>query len=237
MADLTYFMLGFALDPIEAAYKAGSEYLRKQFTEAERDYDNLLRSAEAEGRDLYEIDEETGQGFDVGEHTYYRQVVIENALQAHRQAFATMIHHAWEKHVCFVLRVPEYRFKNAYAEMARKIGATVDRGRLERLRKTANCVKHESAELYDAHPEMFDGQELHLMDASLTPSERKADKRVSKTGERGDWLDALRLSDADIADFIDAVRTSALPSDKFRKKWRHPASEGDPAPAGLSATE
>lgn len=237
MADLTYFMLSFALDPIEAAYKAGSEYLKQQFAEAERDYESLLRSAKAEGRDLYEIDEETGQGFDVGEHTYYRQVVIENALQAHRQAFATMIHHAWEKHVCFVLGVPEYRFKNAYAEMARKVGASIDRDRLERLRKAANCVKHESAELYDTHPEMFDGQELHLMDAGLTPSERKADKRVSKTGERGDWLDALRLSDDDIADFINAVRTSALPSDKFRNRWRQPTDEGDAAPPGSFASE
>lgn len=232
MADLTYFMLGFALDPIEGAYRAGADYLSQQFAKAEKEYEELLRSAAAEGRDLYEFDEETGQGFDVGEHSYYRQIVIENTLQAHRQAIATMIHHAWEKHVCLVLRVPEYRYKSAYAEVAKKHGLTVDRLRLERLRKTANCIKHESAELYDAHPEMFDTAELHLTDAELTPRQQRDDKRISKVGMRGNWLDALRLSDEDIVDFIDAVRKSALPGEKFRHKWRKSAKEGASTKSG-----
>lgn len=229
MADLTYFMLGFALDPIEGAYRAGVDFLKPQFAEAEEEHEELLRSAAAEGRDLYEFDEETGQSFDVGEHSYYRQIVIENSLQAHRQALATMIHHAWEKHVCFILGVPEYRYKSAYAAMAKKYGPTVDRVRLERLRKTVNCIKHESAELYDAHAEMFDTAELHLFDPSLTSRQRQDDKRVNQAGMRGNWLDALRLSDEDIADFIDAVRKSALPGEKFRHQWRKSPIESDSA--------
>lgn len=231
MADLTYFMLGFSLDPIESAYKAGVEYLNRKFEAAEQDYEELIRTAKEEGRDLYQFDEETGQGFDVGEHTYYQQVVIENALQAHRQAFAIMIHHAWEKHVCFILRVHEYRYANAYGELGKKHGLSIDRQRLERLRLTANCIKHESAELYDHHPEMFDGKELHLFDAGLKPSEQKEDKRVSKDGMRGDWEDALRISDVDISDFIDAVWKSALPKDTFTSRLRKRHAERQAATA------
>ena len=228
MADLTYFMLGFALDPVEGAYRAGMDYLNQQFAEAQQEHEELLRSAAAEGRDLYEFDEETGQGYDAGEHSYYRQIVIENSRQAHRQAFATMIHHAWEKHVCFLLRVPEYRYRSAYAEVAKERGLTIDRLGLERLRKTANCIKHESAELYDAHPEMFDKTELDLSDAELSPKQQKNNKRISEAGMRGNWLDALRLTDQDIADFIGAVRKSALPGEKFRQEWRKQPIQGVP---------
>lgn len=43
MADLTYFMLGFALDSVEGAYRAGMDYLNQQFAEAQQEHEEWPR--------------------------------------------------------------------------------------------------------------------------------------------------------------------------------------------------
>jgi hypothetical protein len=224
MADLTYFMLNFALEPIRGAYKAGKEALTTQYAVAVKKYDEFLAQVETGEVDAIWEDEETGQTFDHGEYILADQLIAESALQSHRQAFAIMIHHVWEKHVCYALKAPEYQCNKAYGELAKK-GWPIDKPRLERLRMTANVVKHESAELYDHHPQMFVESELHVFESGLPPQKRKTIKTISKEGLRGNWLEALNLTDEDIADFIDTVRKSALPPKGLVRRWRQQAGE------------
>lgn len=194
MADLSYVFFNFDLMSITQAYEAGRDALLQHVARAEEAYRSHVASVAAgEAVDIIK-DEESGQTFDVGDHIYHSQETARDMLNLHRQAFAVMLHHAWERHVCAVRHYPEYQCNKAYGEMA-KAGWPIDRFRLERLRMVANCVKHDSGELYDYHPELFDA-------ANLPPSSE---------GEKPQrhWQDALRLADADVTDFVDAVRRSA----------------------------
>lgn len=224
MADLTYFMLNFALEPICGGYKVGKEALTAQYTVAVKKYDEFIAEVKAGKVDAVWEDEETGQTFDHGEYVLADQLIAESALQSHRQAFAIMIHHVWEKHACYALKVPEYQCNKAYGELAKK-GWPIDKLRLERLRMTANVIKHESAELYDHHREMLDASELHVFESGLPPKKWRTIKNISKEGLRGNWLDALNLTDDDIADFIDTVQKSALPPKGLIQRWRQRAED------------
>lgn len=224
MADLTYFMLDFDLQPIWGAYQAGKEALTTQYTNAVKRYDEFLAKVKAGEEDEIWKDEETGETFDHGEYILADQRIVESALQSHRQAFAIMIHHVWEKHACYALRVSEYQCNKAYGELAKK-GWPIDKPRLERLRMTANVIKHEGAELYDHHRQMFVANEINVFASGLSIQKCKAIKTISKEGLRGNWLEALTLTDEDIADFIDTVRKSVPPPKGLVRRWRQQAED------------
>ncbi|WP_324698903.1 hypothetical protein [Novosphingobium sp. RL4] len=78
----------------------------------------------------------------------------------------------------------------------------MDKDRLERLRTTAYCIKHNDRELYDHHPVMFDPDCVPEGRAIYSSS----------------WSEALRLHDADILDFFDAVRKSATVKEGANRK-------------------
>lgn len=194
MPDLSYVWFNFDLTAIAQAYEAGRNALLEQIADAEATYEtHRAKVAAGETVDI-EYDEDSGQTFDVGDYVYHAQKSAREMLNLHRQAFAVMIHHAWERHVCVVGHYPEYQCNKAYGELAKK-GWPIDKPRLERLRMTANCVKHDDGDLFDMHPEMFDPDDLPVSFEGEKPTRH--------------WQDALRLSDEDVADFVDTVRRSA----------------------------
>lgn len=200
MADLSFIYLEMSLTPIRLAYGAGHAALVKQLADAEAEeiaHGEAVAAGEVED---YNYDPDTGDHYYTSEHRHYAIEAAHDALNQHCKAFATMIHHAWERHVCEQNDWDEYKCNLAYEILARKKGWTIDKPRLERLRMTANCVKHDANELYGKHPEMFDVHEV--------PSGRLFRKDSWKTVRNG-WSEALRVTDDDITDFLDAVRRSA----------------------------
>jgi hypothetical protein len=71
-----------------------------------------------------------------------------------REAFAITLHHFWEKECNAWMKVRRYQSGTAYKALVAK-GYAVDKTGLEKLRKTANCIKHGSDELYRQYPAMF----------------------------------------------------------------------------------
>ncbi|NMN06414.1 MULTISPECIES: hypothetical protein [unclassified Novosphingobium] len=58
-----------------------------------------------------------------------------------------------------------------------------------------NVIKHDSAVLFDHHRQMFVANELHVFESGLPRPKRETIKTVSQEGLRGNWLEALNLTD------------------------------------------
>lgn len=192
MVELTFMWLEMGLTPVRLAYRAGHAAIMQQIADAEA-AENAHSAAVAAGDvEDYHYDPDTGDHHYTSEHNSYAVDAAHDTLNYHCKAFATMIHHAWERHVCEQNGWGVYKCNQAYAILAGK-GWNIDKPRLERLRMVANCVKHNDRDLYGAHPEMFD--------PDAVPAKRPF--------RSSSWSEALRVTDADITDFIDTVRQSA----------------------------
>lgn len=208
MVDLRPHFMITSLSPLENAYRAGELPLLKMLDEAEAEFRDHLRLVELGLADDVWIDEDTGQSFDRRDYVLASFRIAHDAIQAHRKAFTLMIHHCWEKHVCDFMQVIRYDANKAYG-LLKQDGWKIDIPRLEFLRMASNCIKHDSAEMYDKHPEKFDGEIVLFKAEGLTEKEMRQDTRISKCGYRGRWEEALVLTNDHMADFFDTVRKSA----------------------------
>lgn len=191
MADLTFFYLLFSLDPIIGAYKAGRDAIRAEITKAEAAEDGLTDDIKAGKTERYSHDEETGQEHDAIEYAYFTTIVAKKTLNQHAQAFTVMLYHAWEKHVCNTKGWKKLNLPDGYYILERE-GWQIDRSGLGRLRKAINCIKHIDTELFRDHKEMFDLSEIDV-----------------KRDGIGGIHEALRVTDDDVMDFIDVIKSSA----------------------------
>lgn len=192
MADLSQFFFKITLDTIEESYRAGRDALTSRIEQTSEEASRYALQLKT-GQVIDEIvDEDTGYTFSQSEAFAYQEKLNQEILNIHAQAFAVMIHHAWEKHVLNLN--PDwarYCCHKAYGELT-KLGWAIDKPRLERLRMVSNFVKHEGTEILDYHAEMFDG------------------KTVFQFGDRMIFDDdALIVSEDDILDFLDTAYQSA----------------------------
>jgi len=209
MVDLRPVFMSWSLSPLEAAFKGGEDQIGNQIERCVREYDAHNEALAVGLADREWRDPETGEAYDKGGWILAEMAVIDDVLQAHRKAFAVMIHHTWEKHVCEFMKLPRYYPNSEYGPL-KAAGWQIDIDGLTLLRQIANCVKHDSAELYDAHPKMFTNEGVWFEPVqSSTKKIRKTDGRVSKDGWRGRWEEALRLQHDDILNLFDIVKRSA----------------------------
>lgn len=152
------------------------------------------------------MDEDSRQTIPNLEYQIIRGQVAEEALQAHRKAFALMTFHAWEKHVCTYMDWPRYLGERGFEDLEAK-GWTIDRQGLKLLQKTANCIKHDGAELFDFDESMF-GEELILFGTDGTFTKKSKGQRVNRNGHWTYWEDALRLTHEHILKFFTLVEES-----------------------------
>lgn len=115
----------------------------------------------------------------------------EGALRLIREGFTVILHHFWEKQALgwYTFRTGKYEYGAAYKNLPGE-GYLIQKKELEKLRKTANVIKHDSRDLYGSHRAMF---RMNLDDDY---------KSGAKTGYYP-WLD---ISDADIDGFFETLR-------------------------------
>ena len=192
MADISHVFIRMTLNTIRSSYYTGRDALAARIAEADREALLFATELEAGNVDEFFVDDVTGQTFSMAEYHYYQTKSAREMLNSHAQAFAIMIHHAWEKHVLFLNHGWEkYKFREAYGELSRD-GWTIDVPRLEKLRMVANFVKHESTEILSHFGEMFNDTPIYQINQKYIFED-----------------DALIVSDHDIEEFMDAVLNSA----------------------------
>lgn len=206
MTDLRPIYLSIALNPLRTAYAAGHAPLLAGYEESVLEVKAALERKDAGLSDEDWSDEITGQTMPNLDYWVMHGQVAESALQAHRKAFTLMAFHAWEKHVCTYMEWSEYLGEKGFGELM-AAGWTIDPKGLKRLQKTANCIKHDSAELFDFDESMFAG-ELWLFGTDGMSTKANKGKRVNRDGHWTDWEDALRLTDEQVLEFFDLVERS-----------------------------
>lgn len=192
MEDLSQITIRITLDTIAASYRAGRDALIACIEKADEEANLHAAKLDAGLSNDELIDEETGQSFSETEFLVCRLEATRAMLNRHAQAFALMIHHAWEKHVLSLnWDWTTYKCHQAYGELIND-GWAIDKPRLERLRMVSNFIKHEGMEIFEHYGEMFRGEPIFQI------------------GNRCIFEDdALIVSDDDISDFLDAVHQSA----------------------------
>lgn len=192
MVDLSPFILGVTLNVIEGSYSAGRDALISRIELADEEAAIHAANLDAGQVEDEHRDEATGDSYSQTEYLFFQSEMSREMLNSHAQAFAIMIHHAWEKHVLSLnAEWKAYECHKAYGELL-KTGWMIDKPRLERLRMVSNFIKHESQEILDHHREMFAEKPGHPIEDRLIFED-----------------DALIVSDDDIHDFLDAVYQSA----------------------------
>lgn len=185
-SNISGWLFESGLREIERAYRAS----RTEFDSEMKDAAERYAKLEAEGNvDAYSEDEITGQRYYYAEHLIDHNFRAEESLRLLREAFAIILHHYWEKEVVKWQRTKRYKYTAAYKWLGRN-GFPIDEPGLEKLRETANTIKHNVGRIYDIHPEMFDADE------------------IARSGGDPDWHAALRLEDEHIDGFFLALRQS-----------------------------
>ncbi|RVT93141.1 hypothetical protein [Sphingomonas crocodyli] len=110
----------FTLEPIPHGYSAGQRTLTQAFDQAEADDQAHVAKVAAGEIDDIITDEASAERFDYGDHIYHIQESAKDMLNIHRQSYAVMLHHAWEKHVCQSNDFKEYRHRDAYRELSKE---------------------------------------------------------------------------------------------------------------------
>lgn len=218
MVRMTAIMFGFTLDPIMEAYKVGRDALRERYLAYQSELDDHNSEVVAGRANDYFFDNETGQGHHVAEHMVWKLEKMNEALNRHAQAFAIMLHHAWEKHARSNFGWERYESPAALKAMA-KGGWRIEHIELARLCLVVNCIKHDDGErLLKLHPEMFDESLVQ------PPHEHGGLRHLD---------DALVVRDADILAFDKALRRSAP-----RDAWNFIHDDDDERPLfGQSASK
>lgn len=185
-SNISGWLFDSGLMEIERAYRAS----RVAFDDEMKDAAERYAKLEAEGKvDDYNEDEATGQRYYFAEHLIDLNHQAEESLRLLREAFAIILHHYWEKEVVKWQQSKRYDYNKAYSWLTRN-AFPIDKPGLERLRETANTIKHNVKRLYDLDPTMFDAGE------------------IARAGGDPDYHDALRLEDNHIEAFFATLRAS-----------------------------
>lgn len=191
---MNFLLYRFGLDSIVRAYRASIAALETERAGIEADWQTHLEAVAAGEAKTVVEDETSGAYYDYGEHTGELLHEIDEAIRHIREAFATLLYHYWEKKAAALL--PSKKYEQTAAFSAAKVaGWSPDEVMLNRLRLVANCIKHDSTA----------SATLNAEDVSYF------DQNETQYG----WYEALRLSQAHLEAFINAVRDAGPPT----KKW------------------
>ncbi len=185
-SNISGWLFESGLREIERAYKASRTEFDSDVKHAAERYAKL----EAEGKvDEYSEDEATGQRYYYADHLIDLNHQAEESLRLLREAFALVLHHYWEKEVIKWQQSKRYAYDKAYPWLTRN-AFPIDEPGLEKLRETANTIKHNVGRLHAIDPTMFDAGDL------------------ARDGSDPDWHGALRLEDDHMDGFFATLRAS-----------------------------
>lgn len=184
----------FRIDGLARAFRSALKAFENEQASLESDWNAHLAAVAAGQVETVTEDETTGAYFDYGEHVGELLEEVEQGKRHIREAFVTAIYHLWEKKAAELLKLGRYEQSKAFMA-AKAAGWTPDEVMIDRLRMTANCIKHDSQQaqhLDAADPSYFDQNEI-----------------------AHGWYEALALTDAHVEAFIATVKSSGPPM----KKW------------------
>ncbi|WP_242098834.1 hypothetical protein, partial [Sphingomonas sp. CROZ-RG-20F-R02-07] len=191
---LDWLLYGIGLDSIARAFRSTIKSFEAERSLIESDWAAHEKAVEAGEAETVVEEETTGAYFDYGEHIGELLYEVEESKRLVREAFVTVLYHHWEKKVAELLSLKRYDQKKAFVA-AKLVGWKTDEGMIDKLRMVANCIKHDSTQ----------SQTLNSLDKSYF------DQAEIAHG----WYDALRITDAHLEAFIEAVKSSGPPM----KKW------------------
>lgn len=173
-------------------YENGIREIKSAFDQSKIGAERSLAAIQAEFDKIKASGEQIPDGYQ--DHLIDSHYIEDKTLSIVRESFVIALHHYWEKQVADWIGSFRGSIALQYPTLLTK-GYLLDKPRLERLRMTANCIKHNSSELYKNHPGMFDNTVAVAIAAKVEP----------------DYYSALQITNADFADFINALEKSGPP--------------------------
>lgn len=182
----------FAIRRLRAAYDAARSSIDNDLRDVQSDHDEFQAAPKPDPDDY---DEVAAHGA-WESHIIDRWEDAQGALAALKQAFAVILYHTWERHSAeWAEWTGNYRHHRVAPRLT-DAGYTVAKG-VHKLNKVANCIKHDSAELWKQkeYRAMFDPLVAAMVAEDIKP----------------DFGRYLILTDADMDEFFVALLESGPP--------------------------
>lgn len=175
----------YALKELRRAYEASRESVDDDRKSISKSMDNHLATKP-------EIEDEDDQyNFEMyQDHLIDLHHETDTALRLIKEGFVVIIYHFWERQALewYTFNKNKYDYGVAYKKLPGE-GYLIDKDGLEKLRKTANVIKHDSSELYGKYKSMF------TMDLD----------EDYKMGAKSGYYPWLSISDEDMDGFFEAL--------------------------------
>jgi hypothetical protein len=177
----------FATQRLRDAYDASRASLDKTLRDLDKEH-KKWRKEQPDPTDQDEMDAHDHWGDNIGD----RHDATTKALDTLKQGFAVVLYHSWEKNAVGWAGWGDKRYHHgSITGELKKLGFVIEPG-VHKLQKVANCIKHNSPELWKQDEAMFDPVVGELIGMGLKP----------------DYSRNLRLTDAHMDEFFDALLTS-----------------------------
>jgi hypothetical protein len=176
----------YALRELKKAYKASRESV-------DNDRKSICRSMDRHQDTKPEIEDQDEQYiFEMyQDHLIDLHHETDTALRLIKEGFVVIIYHFWERQALewYTFNKNKYDYGVAYKKLPGE-GYLIDKDGLEKLRKTANVIKHDSSELYGKYKSMF------TMDLD----------EDYKAGAKSGYYPWLSISDEDMKYFFEMLK-------------------------------
>ena len=182
----------FAIRRLRAAYDAARSSIDTDFYRIEEGFEAFHNEDKPDPENFDEV--ASHEAWE--EHLIDRRVDAEEALATIKQGFALILYHSWERHSAeWVEWKGNYRHHHV-SPLLVNAGYVVSQG-VHTLNKVANCIKHDSDELWKQKDSqaMFDPIVAQFVAEDIKP----------------DYARYLILTDADMDGFFDALSESGPP--------------------------
>ena len=182
----------FSVRRLREAYCAARSSIDQELAQIDEEFTEMQKSPQPDPDDYDEVDSRRAW-----EDTLIdRHHDAQSALAAIKQGFVVILYHSWEKHSAeWAAWKNKYRHHHVTARL-QKAGYSINEG-VHKLNKVANCIKHNSSELWKqkAYRSMFEPSAAQILELEGKP----------------DYASHLILTDEDMDAFFVDLESSGPP--------------------------
>lgn len=179
-----------ATQRLRDAYEGARSSLDEAFESIEQENEKFKASPKPNATDFDEV--ESYQAW--ADNIYERWHETESTLNVIKQGFIVILYHSWELHSTdWTEWEGNYKHHTVFNRL-KQMGYIVHPG-VHKLNKVGNCIKHDSADLWNQDKNMFEPVVQNHIDNGITPY----------------FSRNLILTDADMDFFSDALLSSGPP--------------------------
>jgi hypothetical protein len=176
-----------AVRGMRQAYQGARGPLDRTIRAVARDHAAWLEAevpTDIEGEDFASYDT-------AGEYFVEQDQEARYSLRLLNQGFVIILYHTWERHAIEWAKWERKYHHASVTGILKRLGFSIDAD-IHKLQRAANCLKHDSAELWKSDPEMFDS----IVAASIAMNVRVT------------YSYHLRISDEQMDRFFEALEAS-----------------------------